>query len=1059
MKSVLNPVTHLLAVLVLVIVTAQAAVVLPQLSDASDALMHLYFIYLPVALFIQSALIHLFAGGSMSDRRRLNMDTLSVIATCCIIVILPLVGGRTHLMPSIGVSVVLLLLMRSVFLVRILLRMCSVKKRSIVSLYTGLLIFALMLPLAGWRLAARPLDGDEPYYLLQSYSLLHDGDLDLTNNYIDGDSLSFVHRRLQPQQFDDAEDGRLLSRHPPLMSLLLIPGFFLAGTHGAVISGILLTAMLAGLICYVVTGFHLPCRYGVLTAFLISLTAPIVLYSTALFTETAGAVLGVSAIAIAMQLADRRRIPVTATLLVLIIAFALKPRFAILTIPPIFAGLVSRYGMSRRLLRYVFVVLLVFAAGGIANVFLYGNPLVRYSLQDLPGMSPVRLFRGIVGLIWDPQYGILPLNPVLLLAAPGFAFMLRKTRRSRCGIWLASVLPYFLAVAAMAELSGGICPRGRFMVAWIPLLSIPLAFSLQALDKYPKRVYIFLAALPSVILAGILLIRPDWQIVFPGSTDHLLSALSLSLNRDVLSLLPSFDRVDTHLFVVGTVLTILLLIIAALPFRNPHRKSGRGTPELPLCILGLMCLSLALITGCCHWQTPWMHLEDVSFRTRGNVQLFWEETRAWDYHTPSPSPYRVGRRIYPGGTVIRSMPLRHPAAGAESPFLLEIDARGSPPDEIIPGFFIHFDDGPGVPVRLRSTAFETYRVNCPDHFNPAATQITLSVPARSNDSTWVDVDRLRISHREPAPARIQAHPKRFLPISFTGITVEDVIVPAEAVRQGEPFEIRLTYTISQMPALNFALLLKTGTRTSYHPLTLETREGHHTTTQEISADITAGTGSFDLLLLAHDPLNQTDFELPQGLNTYRVGYGAWLGKIRIDPSPIAIQETDLLEAAARATGTDIHRMKLVPYAFHLSAWNQLAVDLEDSSTVGKIIFISRLSHVFEEIPFRTQIGEVHLNIEGNIETKPFIIGQDTAEAMYEFGGKEVRLSHRKPPVALRRPSRVEWPFVLKGIEYESLYYWTEYDLIHPGPVEHLTVRSLSFPGVWNLEAIICVSDS
>ncbi|MGH7738952.1 MAG: hypothetical protein ACREL1_02280, partial [bacterium] len=85
--------------------------------------------------------------------------------------------------------------------------------------------------------------GDEPHYLLMAYSLVHDGDLDLANNYRNQDYQNFYHRGiLEPQGLERIADGKDYSVHPLGPVLTILPGFYLAGRLGAALTMAILGA-------------------------------------------------------------------------------------------------------------------------------------------------------------------------------------------------------------------------------------------------------------------------------------------------------------------------------------------------------------------------------------------------------------------------------------------------------------------------------------------------------------------------------------------------------------------------------------------------------------------------------------------------------------------------------------------------------------------------------------------------------------------------------------------------------------------------------------------------
>ena len=93
-----------------------------------------------------------------------------------------------------------------------------------------------------------PIDGDEPFYLLITESIVHDFDLDLSNQYRTLERSETGRRDLKPQFGDPTgPNGQQYSRHEPFLALLLIPGYLLAGLPGAVATLVLFGAESQGL--------------------------------------------------------------------------------------------------------------------------------------------------------------------------------------------------------------------------------------------------------------------------------------------------------------------------------------------------------------------------------------------------------------------------------------------------------------------------------------------------------------------------------------------------------------------------------------------------------------------------------------------------------------------------------------------------------------------------------------------------------------------------------------------------------------------------------------------
>jgi len=91
------------------------------------------------------------------------------------------------------------------------------------------IVYALVIPTQ----MRTPIDGDEPFYLLLTESIVHDHDLDLRNQYATLAQSKTGRPDLKPQQGDPVgRHGEQYSRHEPFLPFLLIPGYCLAGLPG-----------------------------------------------------------------------------------------------------------------------------------------------------------------------------------------------------------------------------------------------------------------------------------------------------------------------------------------------------------------------------------------------------------------------------------------------------------------------------------------------------------------------------------------------------------------------------------------------------------------------------------------------------------------------------------------------------------------------------------------------------------------------------------------------------------------------------------------------------------
>lgn len=132
--------------------------------------------------------------------------------------------------------------------------------------------------------------GDEPFYLLTMQSLASDGDLDLEDEYRDGEERAFwdgagpLWKQMEP-----TPAGRLLAPHDPGLSLLALPAYRLAGLRG--VQRFLVVVWAAAMACAAVLARRAgaPAWAAVTGAVVVGLGPPGVVYASQVYPEGAAA--------------------------------------------------------------------------------------------------------------------------------------------------------------------------------------------------------------------------------------------------------------------------------------------------------------------------------------------------------------------------------------------------------------------------------------------------------------------------------------------------------------------------------------------------------------------------------------------------------------------------------------------------------------------------------------------------------------------------------------------------------------------------------------------------
>lgn len=349
------------------------------------------------------------------------------------------------------------------------------------------------------------LSGDEPHYLLMAYSLIHDGDLDLTNNYQHKDYEQFYHRgELQPQGLEHIVDGHDYSHHPLGPVLLVLPGFFLFGRLGAALTISLLTALALYLTLRVLelTGAKGRALQAVAAVGLFS--SPFLLFAGLIFPEIPSACL----VALTLLLFLQKRwfwLGVTQG------AFLwMHNRNVLLVIPFL---LVIGYEFLRSNDR--FTKAWRFAAGfaiPTALLALYFHSLygvwTPLGAHNEPFTSLFRLnhfWIGLLGLLLDQECGLWFHFAIFGMTAAG-ALMLWSSKNPLRHLAIGALLFYYLFMAFYENL--GLTPGTRYFVSVTPLMLFMLYFAFAKLKFSVWEILTLVSFVGGVLINWVLAVIP-----------------------------------------------------------------------------------------------------------------------------------------------------------------------------------------------------------------------------------------------------------------------------------------------------------------------------------------------------------------------------------------------------------------------------------------------------------------------------------------------------------------------------------------------------------------------
>ena len=426
--------------------------------------------------------------------------------------------------------------------------------------------YAAMIPLQ----LRTPIDGDEPYYLLMTESLVRDHDLDLTNQYRDLAHSDIDRTDLLPQPGDPrGPHGEQYSRHEPFLPILLMPGYALGGLPGAIAIIALFGALLARSTVRFFEDEGIADSTTRAMFPLIAFGPPIVFYATRIWPEVPAAFFFLEAVRGIRQ----RRLPRwIAAIFALVL---LKIRFGLLAIV-----LLVRVLRARRQLA---IAAALVAVPLLVAWLISGNAMNTHSIRELLPSSPIFYWLGLFGLVLDGAAGLLfqaPLYMLAVLALPRWRSMPEGFR-----LGMSASLLYLLYLIPRSEWHGGWSPPLRYVVVLMPILALGAATLWDRAGAGVRAVITAWTAM--LVIHGAAF---PWRLFHLATGENFIGeTLSTMWRSDFSRLMPSFIRPNTAATVGSVLLVLALLTTVILSRRRPGgAEDGRRTPFLSAGSVGVL---------------------------------------------------------------------------------------------------------------------------------------------------------------------------------------------------------------------------------------------------------------------------------------------------------------------------------------------------------------------------------------------------------------------------------------------------------------------------------------
>jgi len=466
--------------------------------------------------------------------------------------------------------------------------------------------YALMIPLQ----LRTPIDGDEPYYLLMTESLVRDHDLDLTNQYRDQAHSDIGRTDLLPQPGDPrGPHGEQYSRHEPFLPILMTPGYALGGLPGALAVIALFGALLARSTIRFLEDEGIGDATTRMLFPLIAFGPPIVFYATRIWPEVPAAFCFVEAV---RGIRQRRPPRWIAAIFALVL---LKIRFGLLAVVLLVRVLRTK--------RQVAIAGAVVAVPLVIAWLISGNAMNTHSIRELLPSGAIFYWLGLFGLILDGAAGLVFQAPFFALAVPALARWRSMPDGFRLG--MSASLLYVLYLIPRSEWHGGWSPPLRYIVVLMPILALGAAVMWERVCA-GSRTVIALWTLMLLIHGAVF----PWRLFHLANGENFIGeSLSTIWHSDFSRLMPSFIRPNMAAVVGSVLLSVVLIFVAFVRVKRPWPS---GSPLI---------FAALLLVAFTYGRRPGdlVQFEDASVTHTGG-EIF-------------PAEWTVARFLYQGGWIVR----------------------------------------------------------------------------------------------------------------------------------------------------------------------------------------------------------------------------------------------------------------------------------------------------------------------------------------------------------------------------------------------------------------------
>ena len=360
--------------------------------------------------------------------------------------------------------------------------------------------------------------GDEPHYLVISQTILLYHSLDVTKDYAHNDYKAFYPGPLGPFQHTSLNKwGQVLPLHSIGAPILWLPAFAIGGRLGTMIFMALISTLIVLIVYLLLVALSIRRNYAFGTSLALALASPIWIYSHHDFVEPLAALFCVYIVYVLFKERLRAWDLIGAALALGVLPW-LHIRFALFEVV-LACFLLWRIYQEYRLRTFWPYLCALLPLIGMFLVFEGYNFLVWGSFnpavnQANSGEVPfdVSPWRGLFGLFFDQEYGLLTNFPIFLFLLSGIILACKKKWLRFNLLVLLLAGPYIITIASFHNWDGAISPPARFMLVLVPLCAFYLALALQSARNWiVNGIFVFFALISMLYEAVSLSVSGGWM--------------------------------------------------------------------------------------------------------------------------------------------------------------------------------------------------------------------------------------------------------------------------------------------------------------------------------------------------------------------------------------------------------------------------------------------------------------------------------------------------------------------------------------------------------------------